>query len=113
MAKLNIVRILISLVVNLDWKLNQYCIKNAFLNGELEEEIYVQTPPRYENIMNRNKVCRLKRALYGLKQFARAWFRNFTKIIKLLEYTQCNGDHILVFRHFLVGGGGGGDNMQS
>ena len=65
----------------------------------------MQTPPGYENNMNRNKVCRLKRALYGLKQFARAWFGNFTKIMKLLEYRQCNGDHILVFRHFLVGGG--------
>ena len=99
-AKLNTVRISISLAVNLDWELNQYDIKNAFLNGELEEEIYMQIPPGYENNMNKNKVHRLKRALYGLKQSTRAWFGKFTKIMKLLEYRQCNGDHTLFFRNF-------------
>ena len=63
-AKLNTIRILISLAINLDWELHQYDIKNAFLNGKLEEEIYIQIPPGYENYRNKGKVCRLKRALY-------------------------------------------------
>ena len=62
-AKLNTVRILISLAVNLDWELYQYDIKNAFLNGKLEVEMYMQIPPGYENLTNKGKVCRLKRAL--------------------------------------------------
>ena len=57
-AKLNTVRMSISLAVNLDWELNQYDIKNAILNGESEEEIYMQIPPGYENNMNKNKVRR-------------------------------------------------------
>ena len=97
--KLNIIRILISFAVNLNWELHQYDIKNAFLNGELEEEIYMQIHQGYENHTIKGKLCTLKRALYGLKQSPRAWFWKFTKIMELLEYRQCNGDHTLFFLH--------------
>ena len=66
-AKMNTIRIIISLVVNFDWPLNQYDIKNAFLRGDLKEEIYMQLPPRYEGNQNEGKVCKLRNALYGLK----------------------------------------------
>ena len=66
-AKMNTIRVLISLAVNLDWELLQYDIKNAFLYGELKEEIYMQVPPGYNSESTRGKVCRLKKAIYGLK----------------------------------------------
>ena len=66
-AKLNTIRIMISLAINLDWPLLQYDIKNAFLNGDLKEEIYMDIPPGYDNPTSIGKVCRLKKALYGLK----------------------------------------------
>ena len=47
-------------------------VKNAFLNGNLSEEVYVQPPPGLSS--EPNKVCRLRHALYGLKQTPRAWF---------------------------------------
>ena len=47
-AKLNSVRVIMSLVANLDWPLHQLDIKNAFLNGELEEEVYMKIPPGLE-----------------------------------------------------------------
>ena len=52
-AKMNTVRILISMAVNLNWKLHQFDVKNAFLNGDLEEETYMRIPPRYEQVENR------------------------------------------------------------
>ena len=94
-AKLNTIRIMISLAINLDWPLLQYDIKNAFLNGNLKEEIYMDIPPGYDNPTFTGKVCRLKKALYGLKQSPRAWFGRFNQTIKSLGYRQCNGENTL------------------
>jgi len=76
-AKLNTVRVLLSLAVNQDWPLYQLDVKNAFLNGDLEEEVYTIIPPGLENRSNRELVCKLKKSLYGLKQSPRAWFDRF------------------------------------
>ena len=76
-TKMNTIRILLSLVVNFDWELQQYDVKNAFLHGELKEEIYMSVPPRI-NGSDGNKVFRLKKALYGLKQSSHAWFGRFS-----------------------------------
>ena len=103
-AKMNTIRVLISLAVNLDWELFQYDIKNAFLYGELKEEIYMQVPPGYEKESTKGKVCRLKKAIYGLKQSPRAWFGKFSHVLKSFGYRQCNGDHTLFFQHFPQGG---------
>ncbi|RVW32244.1 Copia protein [Vitis vinifera] len=80
-AKMNIVRILLSLVVRYNWQLLQYDIKNSFLHGDLDEEIYMNIPPGFEENTG-NKVCKLKKALYGLKQSPRAWFGRFEKVMK-------------------------------
>ena len=98
-AEMNTVRILISLAVNLNWKLKYYDIKNAFLHGVLDEEVYMTVPPGFEENYGKNKVCKLKKALYGLKQSLRAWFGKFTKTMKMLGYKQCNVDHTLFFKH--------------
>ena len=75
-AKVNTVRILLSLVAHYNWQLLQYDVKNAFLHGDLDEEIYTSIPPGFEGNAC-NKVCKLKKALYGLKQSPRAWFERF------------------------------------
>ena len=71
-AKINTIRVLITLVLNQDWPLRQFDVKNAFLNGMLEEELYMDLPP---GVKYTDKVCKLKKALYGLKQSPRVWFR--------------------------------------
>ena len=52
----------------------QFDVKNAFLHGDLKEEVYMDYPPRYSTENSSGKVCRLRKALYGLKQSPRAWF---------------------------------------
>lgn len=97
--KMNIVRILLSLVVNYNWPLEQFDAKNDFLHGDLEEEIYMEVPLAYGNYMAHNKVCKLKKALYGLKQSLRAWFGRFTKPIVGMRYKQSQGDHTLFIKY--------------
>lgn len=67
-AKLNSIRVLLSLVANQEWPLQQLDIKNAFLNGDLEEEVYMEVPPGLDTHENFGKVCKLRKSLYGLKQ---------------------------------------------
>ena len=72
-AKMNTVRVLLSLAAHYDWSLHQFDVKNAFLHGELEEEIYMEVPPGFGlQIEGKNVVCGLKNALYELKQSPRA-----------------------------------------
>ncbi|CAL2270834.1 unnamed protein product [Prunus armeniaca] len=59
---MNTVRVLLSLAVNLDWTLRQFDVKNAFLHGELEEEVYMSLPAGYRVTGETGNVCKLKKA---------------------------------------------------
>ena len=98
-AKMNTVRILISCAANFGWSLHQLDVKNAFLHGDLQEEVYMEIPPGFSTSETTGKVCRLKKALYGLKQSPRAWFDKFRRVVCNMGYGQCNGDHTLFYRH--------------
>ncbi|XP_070057489.1 uncharacterized protein [Nicotiana tomentosiformis] len=101
-AKLSSIRVLLTIAVNLDRPLQQLDVKNAFLNGQLEEEVYMDPPPGFEG-MYKSKVCRLRRSLYGLKQSPRAWFERFTQFVKKQGYVQGQVDHAMFTRHSLEG----------
>lgn len=94
-AKLNTVRIIFSLAINLDWSLSQLNIKNAFFNGELKEQVYMTIPPGYETDRTKGKICKLKRAIYGLKQSPRAWFSKFAQVLLQFGFKQAQSDHTL------------------
>lgn len=98
-AKLNTIRVLLSLAANLDWPLHQFDVKNAFLHGDLEEEVYMDIPPGYTVPSGDRTVCRLQRALYGLKQSPRAWFGRFSMAMKKYGFQQSNSDHTLFLKH--------------
>ena len=70
-------------------------VKNAFLNGDLSEEVYMQHS--YGLLVESNKVCHLRRALYGLKQAPQAWFAKFSSTIFRLGYTASPYDSALLF----------------
>nr|AFP55546.1 gag-pol polyprotein [Rosa rugosa] len=98
-AKINTIRVLLSLAANLDWPLQQFDVKNAFLHGDLHEEVYMDLPPGYGTSTGEQVVCKLKKSLYGLKQSPRAWFGRFTKFMKKIGYRQSNSDHTLFLKH--------------
>ena len=97
-TKMNTIRVLLSLAVNLDWNLHQFDVKNAFLNGDLEEEVYMEIPPGLKQLSGGKQVCRLLKSLYGLKQSPRAWFDRFTKAVKEQGYLQGQLDHTLFIK---------------
>ena len=68
-------------------------VKNAFLNGDLSEEVYMQPPPGIS--VESNKVCQIRLALYGLKQAPRAWFAKFSSTISRLGYMASHYDSAL------------------
>ncbi|KAK4380842.1 Retrovirus-related Pol polyprotein from transposon RE1 [Sesamum angolense] len=73
-ARLDTIRALIAIAANKKWKIYQMDVKSAFLNGYIDEEIYVEQPQGFIAKGSEEKVLRLKKALYGLKQAPRAWY---------------------------------------
>lgn len=76
MVRATTVRVVLTVAIMNGWKLRQVDVNNTFLNGALQEEIYMDQPPGFEaQSSTRNKlVCKLHKALYGLQQAPRAWF---------------------------------------
>jgi hypothetical protein len=73
-ARYSSIRAVISIAAELGWQIHQMDVKTTFLNGVIEEEIYIEQPEGFEVHSRASHVCRLKRALYGLKQAPRAWY---------------------------------------
>ena len=109
-AKMVTVKMLLSLAPKMKWFLHQLDISNAFLNGDLEEEIYMKLPPGYAEIqgeeVSSTTVCRLHKSIYGLKQASRQWFIKFKTTLVSLGFEKCHGDHTLFVKaqdgNFLV-----------
>ena len=92
-----------SLAANLDWHLQQLDVKNAFLNEELDEKVYMDLPLGFEDNGRNNLVCKLKQSFYGLKQSPKAWFERFTRTIKGYDFTQGQTNHTLFYWHLSNG----------
>jgi hypothetical protein len=80
-ARMETIRTMVALVSMNGWGIHQMDVKSAFLNGLLEEEVYVTQPPGFEKQDCRDKVLRLRKALYGLKQAPRAWNKRIDKFL--------------------------------
>ncbi|KAH9324630.1 hypothetical protein KI387_004808, partial [Taxus chinensis] len=73
-AKIKTIRMIFALVAWFDLKVHQMDVTSVFLNGDLQEEVYMTQPEGYVILGREEKVCRLKKSLYGLKQAPRAWY---------------------------------------
>ena len=79
------------------WKIHQMDVKTAFLNGILQEEIYIEQPQGFEIHERESHVYRLKKALYGLKQAPRAWYSRFDSYLLSMGFQKSEVDPNLYF----------------
>lgn len=85
-------KILLSIANRYDMHIHQMDVKCAFLNGELTEDIYMEPP---EGFKSGNKVCKLNKAIYGLKQASRAWNEKFNEFMIQIGFKRCESDRCL------------------
>jgi hypothetical protein len=93
-AKITTVRTLIALASINGWHLHQMDVNNAFLHGELQEEVYMDIPQGVTS-SNPNQVCKLIKSLYGLRQASRKWYEKLTSLLIDQGYCQSTSDYSL------------------
>jgi len=93
-AKMVTVRFFLQQVASMDWEVHQMDVHNAFLHGDLNEEVYMKFPPGFRSEDN-SKVCCLRKSLYGFKQAPRCWFAKLTTALKEYGFTQDISDYSL------------------
>lgn len=99
-ARLDSLRLLLSLAATYDWEIHQIDIKSAYLNGLLDEEIYMEQPKGFEILGKENKVCRLRKAIYGLKQAGRQWHEHLQDSLRVFGFEKLiSGDVSIFFKH--------------
>ena len=94
-AKMSTVKVLLSVAANHGWSLSQMDVKNAFLHGELEEEVYMKIPPGHPLCGDPSRVCKLNKSIYGLKQSPRAWHAKLSSTLEDLGFTRSSADSSL------------------
>lgn len=75
-------------VAHYDLELHQMDVKTAFLNGDIEETIYMVQPEGFETKESEHMVCKLKKSIYGFKQASRQWYRKFDQVISSFGFKE-------------------------
>jgi hypothetical protein len=97
-AKINSIRAILALAADRDWEIDQVDVVGAYLNSELEEEVYMEAPKGVLPEGEKNLVCRLLKALYGLKQSGRAWYRKMLRDFLEMGFVVSLGDQSVFIR---------------
>ena len=94
-AKFPTIRALLSMAATQEMELQQMDVKTAFLNGSVDEEIYMDQPEGFVKPGEAHLVCKLQKSLYGLKQAPRAWNKVMDQFLKDLNFKQSTADNCL------------------
>jgi hypothetical protein len=97
-ARYTSIRTIIALAAKMKWKFHQMDVKIAFLNGVIEEEVYIEKPQGFEVEDKKSHVCRLKKALYRLKQAPKSWYGCIDSFLTSLGFTKSKADSNLYFK---------------
>jgi hypothetical protein len=103
-TRLTTIRVLLSLTASYGLIIHQMDVKTAFLNGELEEEIYMDQPDGFTTNSQEGKVCKLLKSLYGLKQAPKQWHEKFDKTLTSVSFVVNEADKCV---YYWYGGGKG------
>jgi transposase InsO family protein len=91
-ARFDSIRAILALVAQHDWELHQMDVRSAYLNGDLEEELYMKQPTGFVRPGTDGLVCRLNKSLYGLKQAGRTWNKRIDVELKARGFTPIHAD---------------------
>ena len=95
-AKFTTVRIMLALATHFDWEEEQMDVKTAFLYPEIEEEVYITMPEGYKLFhpkdQNAERIARVMKTLYGLRQSPRAWFKVLDRLFRSKGFSRSNED---------------------
>ena len=98
-AKMTYVRLFIFLATTYNWNLHQLDIKNVFLQGDHQKEVYMEQPPGFVAQGEIGRVCCLRKSFYGLKQSPRAWFGKFIQVIEEFGMQKSKSNHSVFYRN--------------
>ena len=96
--KMTSVRLFISLAATYNWDLHKLDIKNVFLHGDLQDEVYMEQPTGFVAQGQIRKVCRLQKSLYGLKHSPCAWFGKFNQAVEEFGMQKSKFDHFFLLQ---------------
>jgi hypothetical protein len=97
-SRMEAIRLLLAYACSKNIKVYQMDVKSAFLNGELEEEVYIEQPEGFQLSENADYVCKLKKSLYGLKQTPRAWYSRLDKYLQQEGFRKGSADNNLYIK---------------
>jgi hypothetical protein len=92
-ARLESMRLMLAYAAGQGWPIHHMDVKSAFLNGELQEVVYVTQPPGFIVAGEETKVLRLSKALYGLRQAPRAWYAKLDTVLLALSFHRSESEH--------------------
>jgi len=97
-ARLEAMRLLLAYACMNGFELHQMDVKSVFLNGYIDEEVYVSQPPKFEDHKYPDLVFKLKKALYGLKQAPRQWYERLSSFLLSQGYERRKTDKTLFIK---------------